>query len=122
MDLEEIVWNTLALWFMHVVLALLLSGPLLYLARNRVIWRPWEALIFVLPYAVWMTCMFSFGEGKSLANLGECFTISCIIPVAVLTRIVTPAHKMQWLYSSILIFAMCLVAIFVFWLTPPLPE
>jgi hypothetical protein len=110
------------LWFAQAVLALLLSSPLLYLARKRVIWRPWEAMVFVLPYAVWLTCFLKFGEGKSMSNLGECFTIACIIPVAVLTRIVTPGHKLQWLYSSILIFAMCLVAIVVFWLTPPLPE
>jgi hypothetical protein len=122
MDILEVIRLYLWLWFMHAVVALLFSSPLLYLARNRIIWRAWEALVSVLPYAAWMTCMLNFETGKSMANFGDCFTISSIIPVVVFTRIVTPAHKLQWLYSSILIFAMCLVAIFVFWLTPPLPE
>ena len=117
----EAVGLILWLWFVQTMIAAVFSAPLFFLARNRVIW-PWEALVFVLPYATWVLCMFADGSGKSLANLAECFIIGAIIPVTVLARIVTPAHRHQWVYSVVLITAMCGVAVVVYVVTPPWPE
>jgi hypothetical protein len=110
------------LWGVHAILPLVVSSPLLYLGRHRAKWQAYDLLALVLPFLVWLFCMAAFGANKSLSNLGECFLISIAIPFAAATRIALGYRQRQWIYSAFIIFALCLVAVAIYFLIPSLPE
>src|SRR5690349_5138599 len=59
----------LLLWGLHASVALVLSLPLLMAGRQRAGWRRWEAIAFVLPFALWAGLMLHDPSSKPPANL-----------------------------------------------------
>ena len=110
------------LWGVHAIVTLVLCSPLLYFGRHRAKWQPYDLLALALPFLVWLFCMEACIMSKSLANFGECFLISIAIPFAAATRIALGYRQRQWIYSALIIFALCLVAIAIYFLVPSLPE
>ncbi len=114
----------LLIWLMHAAVAAVLTAPVVLLGRKRVHWRPWEAIVIVLPFAVWGVLMFSpLSTGsKSLANLGEPFYFAGAIPVAALLRVGLGSRVPQSACAALLIGVICALAGAVFFLVPALPE
>lgn len=112
------------IWLMHAALAGVLSAPVVHFGRRRVHWRSWELLALVLPFTIWSVLMFSelaIGK-KSLSNLAEPFYFAAAIPVAALIRVALGSRMSERVCAGCLIAAVCLVAVGVFFLVPPLPE
>ena len=111
------------IWFVHAAIATVLSAPIVFFGRKRVHWRSWELLALVLPFIVWSLLMFSdLSTGKSLANLGEPFYFSFAVPVAALVRVAVGTRIAERTFAGCLIAALCVVAVGVFFIVPPLPE
>jgi hypothetical protein len=112
----------LGLWCLHAIIAAVLSSPVLYFGRHRAKWQAYELLALVLPFLVWAVCITAYSQGKSIANLGECFLISIAIPIAALLRVAMGHRKKQWANSAAIILGLCIVAISIYLFTPSLPE
>jgi hypothetical protein len=74
------------LWLVHVLVAIPIVAPIVWLARHRVRWHWWEVVVFVLPFSCWLGLVFANWRPKTLANLGECFVVSVAIIVAGVLR------------------------------------
>jgi len=113
----------LQLWLIHTLIALVLAAPIVWFGRHRADWRLCELFAVVVPFSLWAGLMLSdFSVGKSLGNLGECIYLSMAVPVAALLRLGFGATSHQRAYSAFLIALLCVTAVGVFFLTPPLPE
>jgi len=113
----------LQLWLIHALIALFLAAPIVCFGRHRADWQFWELFALVVPFSLWAGLMLSdFSVGKSLANLGECIYLSMAVPVAALLRLGLGATSHRRAYSAFLIALLCVTAVGVFFLTPPLPE
>jgi hypothetical protein len=110
------------IWFVHAVIATVLSLPVIILGSRRVHWNRWDLSAFVLPFAVWLLLMANDGQGKTLANLGEPFFFSFALPVAALVRVAIGTRVREVRCSISLLLLLCLVAIGVFFWTPALDE
>jgi len=114
---------TVRLWLMHAGIGLILASPIVFFGRRRVMWEWWELLAVVIPFVFWYSLMCSgWSAGKSLANLGECFYISLAIPIVASIRVWLGNKERQRGCAAVLIGLLCVVAVGVFFLTPPLEE
>src|SRR5262249_8010561 len=111
-------------WLIHVFIAGALSSPVVFFCRRRVHWLWWEALVFIVPFFLWMALMLSdLSTGrKSIANLGEFVFITPAVPIAALIRVALGTRVREGICAGSLFALICLTAIGVFWLTPALPE
>jgi hypothetical protein len=112
------------MWVLHVVLTLLLASPVLLLGRRRAHWERRDLLALILPFAVWLTLMFSpLAHGKTFANaLNEGLWMSAAIVVAALVRVWMSNLPHRRRYFPLLLAAVCVVGVIAFITTPPLPE
>ena len=103
-------------WSVHTVIAALLSAPIVFFGRKRVHWRWWELSALVLPFTVWLFLMLSdLATGrKSIANLGEPYYFSVVIPLAALARVSLGTRFHERVSSAVLIGILCAVAARVF--------
>jgi hypothetical protein len=111
-------------WLLNAAFGVLLTLPIVFFSRNRVDWRRWELLAFVLPYVTWTILFFSdLSTGtKSLANLIEPFWVCPAIAVAASLRALVGKHLSSPIWPMSLLIALCFVAVSVFFVVPPLPE
>jgi hypothetical protein len=112
----------LLIWLIHACIALVLSAPIVLLARKRVDWHAWELLAIVLPFAVWSLLIKWNDTGKTLANLAEPFAFALAIPVAAMFRAAVGKRLPQERLAGFLIAMLCLVAAAVYFVMPALPE
>jgi hypothetical protein len=110
------------LWFVHAAIAVVLSAPIVFLARGRVRWRPYDVLALVAPFIVWAFLMAHVSRGKSLASFGEAIYLSLVVPFAVLLRAGFGRREPVQSYSLLMTSLLCLAAAAIFFLTPSLPE
>ncbi len=66
--------------------------------------------------------MLAYGDGKSLSNVGECFTISIATVVAVGVRVAVGRHLHPQIWPVCLVIVLIIVAIATYVLTSSLPE
>jgi len=112
----------LSIWLIHAGIALILSGPIVFLGRKRVRWRLWELLAVILPFSIWAILMaseLSLGR-KGLGNLYEAFYLALGVPLAAIVRIVIGSRGRQQACAGSLIAVLCIVAVVVFFVVPPL--
>ena len=112
------------IWLVHAVVASVLSAPIIFVARKRVHWRAWEALVLILPFLIWCLLMFSdLSTGKkTLANLGEPFYFALAVPVAAIIRATSGSRVPERVCAVSLIVLVSVIAAVVFFIVPPLPE
>lgn len=111
-------------WLVQTVIALMLSGPILYFGRKRAHIHPWELLALVLPFLIWAALILSplaLGR-KTLGNIMEPLYFGLAIPLAAFIRVLIGRHIPEWLCALFLQVALCGVAVWVFFSVPPLPE
>ncbi len=102
---------------------MVLTAPIVFLSYRRVAWQKWELLAFVLPFGIWSVLMFSgLSTGKSMSNLLEPFCLPPAIAVAALVRAILGNQVSERICAVVLITALCLIAVAVFFIVPPLPE
>lgn len=112
-------------WLIHAVVAGVLALPLVYLARNRVRWRRWESLAFVVPFGVWMLLMLSeLSSGrKTLSNLMvEPGVLGACVALGAVVRIAASSRTSDRVASVLSLAVPCLLAAGVFLIVPALPE
>jgi hypothetical protein len=109
-------------WLMHVLVTIPVVAPVIWFARHRVRWYWWEALVFILPFTVWMTLMFTSLRPKSIANIGEALMISIGIAAAVLIRLMLGKAGHDKRIAALLLLGVVGVAVGVYFLTQLWPE
>lgn len=124
MEIFQAIFAWLWIWFIHAVVAAVLTAPIVFLSYRRVAWQKWELLAFVLPFGTWTALMFSeLSTGtKSMSNLLEPFCLPPAIAVAALVRAILGNRVSERICAVVLITALCLLAVAVFFVVPPLPE
>jgi hypothetical protein len=112
------------IWFVHSLIALVLSAPIIYLGSKRVHWHYWELLVLVVPFLAWSLLSFSpLATGKkSLANLSEPFYFAVAIPIAAIIRISLGSRGHEGTIAALLIAAVTILSTVVFFTFPSLPE
>ncbi|MEX0713406.1 MAG: hypothetical protein WD278_13705 [Pirellulales bacterium] len=110
------------LWFVHAAIAVVLSAPVVFLARRRVRWVLYDLLALIAPFIVWAVLMAHGPAGKSLANFGEAFYLGLVVPLALLLRASFGRREPVQRYSLLMTSLLCLAAVAIFFLTPSLPE
>ena len=83
-----IVTIILFAWGLQTLVAVMPTALVVFLARRRVHWNPWELLAFILPFLVWTLLMFSdWSAGrKSFSNLIEPAFLGIAIIIAAIVR------------------------------------
>jgi hypothetical protein len=110
------------IWLIHAGIALLLAAPIVFIGRKRVRWRVWELLAVIIPFCIWAIMMYSdlsMGR-KALGNIVETFYFAIAVPVAAIARVSIGSKIPERFCAIFLIFLMCLVAIALFFVMPPL--
>jgi hypothetical protein len=112
------------IWFLHMVISVILAGPILWFGRKRIGWAGWQFLALVIPFCLWSALMLSplSADKKSLANLGEPVYISFTMPVLALLRIAVGRRLSEIVYAFVFISVLCVVAVATFFLVPFKPE
>ena len=110
------------LWLVHVLLTIPVVAPTAWLARRRITWHRWELLMFVVPFGLWLALMFSNWRPKTLANLGECVFISMAICVAIVIRAGLGSLRESRRVPTLLLSAVSVIAVAVYFATPMWPE
>jgi hypothetical protein len=119
-----IVTIILFAWGLQTLVAVMPTALVVFLARRRVHWNPWELLAFILPFLVWTLLMFSdWSAGrKSFSNLIEPAFLGIAIIIAAIVRasfgLRFPEVRLVWA----LMVGLCLAAAGIFFLVPALPE
>jgi hypothetical protein len=109
-------------WLIHVVIAMILSYPIVLLGRKRVRWSLWELLATIIPFGVWMLLTLSeFGTKKETGNLIEGFCLALGVPIAATVRVGIGSRVPQRICAAALIALLCVAAVALFFLVPPLP-
>jgi hypothetical protein len=124
MSIGETALFVIRTWLYYVLIAGVVTVPIVFFGRRRVHWLWWETLAFIVPFFIWMALMLSPLEvgRKSIANIGEYVFISLAVPIAALIRVAFGTRVRERLCARFLFALLCLTAVGVFWLTPSLPE
>lgn len=109
-------------WFWYLACSIPGTGLLVYWGRQRVTWHLWEVGIFVLPMLMWFTGMMIDSSGKTLSNMGEVTVLGLGVNLCAVIRVMTGRLRMQSAIACGLQVVMCVIAVAVYFLTPPLPE
>jgi hypothetical protein len=112
-------------WVIHAVVAVVVVSPIVFLARKRVHWQPWELLAVVIPFIVWFGLMLSdLSTGfKSLSNLViEPGILALTLALGALARIAMSPSIPEKTASKITLVGLCFGAAVLFWIVPGLPE
>lgn len=120
----ELLGLLIWLWLIYAFIAGVFAAPIIFFGRKRIHFQRWELLVIILPFVAWAILMFSdLSTGKkSLANLAEPFYFAWAVPLAALIRVWVGQKAPDRLSATILITAVCIIAILSFFLIPPLPE
>jgi hypothetical protein len=124
MSIGETALFVIRTWLFYLLIAGMLTAPIVFFGRRRVHWLWWETRAFIVPVFIWMALMLSSLETgrKSLANLGEYVFISFAVPIAGLIRVALGTRVREGVCAGSLFALVCLTAAGVFWLTPAFPE
>src|SRR6266404_4110516 len=88
-------------WFIYYLLpAALLSTPFWIFGRHRARWIWWEFAILIVPYVVWVTCLFINQRGKGLQNVLEMFWLACTVPLAAMLRVLIGSRVNRKILAS----------------------
>ncbi|KQC14307.1 MAG: hypothetical protein APR63_14600 [Desulfuromonas sp. SDB] len=109
-------------WLLHLIPVLLISSPIWFFARKRVKWTIWDFLIVILPFLIWVSCLITYSEGKSLSNLVEGIWLGWVVPLATVIRMVVGDRVNQKKLSIILLAVLCGVGVALWKFMPGLPE
>lgn len=112
-------------WVIHAVVALVVVSPIVFLARKRVHWQPWELLAVVIPFSIWFGLMISdLSTGfKSLSNLViEPGILALTLALGALARVTMSPSIPEKTASKITLVGLCFGAAVLFWIVPGLPE
>lgn len=75
-------------WLLHAGIGALMTAPIVYLSRKRVHWQWEEALVFVVPFSVWLLLQACEFVTKSFSNdLVEPSILGSVVPLAALVRV-----------------------------------
>lgn len=119
---EEMFGLFALLWVLYLVPAVVLSLPIWFFGRGRANWMWWEFGILVLPYFVWAMVGVTNIKPKSIANLEEAAFVGCLVPVALLVRVLVGQKIDRRFMASGMLVALCLAAFLIYWFVPMLPE
>jgi hypothetical protein len=120
MDLKLIAY----LWCGHAALALPIVALVAWLTRHRTHLSWWEGLVFLLPFAAWMSLMLGdwISRPKTLANLAECFFLGLPIILAASVRAFLGARGDGVGTRVVLLAAVTGAAVAMYLLIPMWPE
>lgn len=120
----EILPFVIVTWLIHGVVAGILSTPVVYFSQKRVHWRRYELLVLVIPFCFWFAlCGFTGIRSKTLSNaVIEPAMFSLAVPVAALMRVIIGTRISEKACIIVLISAVSIVAIGVYFLFPSFPE
>ena len=109
-------------WLLHLAIAGLVVLAISFLARDRLRLEPWEGLIFLVPFALWLVASTTttFYRKSWLNLLLEPAMIGVAIALAMCLRAVSTTHGRQTTWAIWLFVAVVVVALAVARLTPPL--
>jgi hypothetical protein len=109
------VFFWLFFWFIYYLPpAALMSSPFWIFGRRRARWIWWEFAILIVPYIVWVACLFINKRGKGLQNVLEMFWLGCTVPLAAIVRVLIGSRVNRKVVASSLI-AIYSVAAIVLW-------
>ena len=117
-----------AIYPMFVVPAGIGAAIVWYPSREQLDVLPADRLLFLLPYACWfVAAMHGSAIGiapKSLSNIVEAGGVGCIVAILLAVRValtlVRPFKEARWAWGALVLG--CLVAPWIAWAVPPLPE
>ena len=112
-------------WIVQTIVAAIVLTPVLFLARKRVHWRPWELLSLVFPFSIWVALHLSpLSTGwKSLANLAiEPAILGLALGVGALARVVMSRRMPEGKAALVAQFGVWAAAVVIFWAVPGLEE
>jgi len=107
-------------WLIYLLPAILLCLPVWYLGRKRAHFVWWELSVFVLPLVAWLI-VFSASKDKTLGNLVEALILGCVVPVAMLIRVLVGNRLNRTLVATGLIVLQCGFAILLGKIFPDVP-
>jgi hypothetical protein len=106
------------IWFVHLVIAVALGGPIVLFGWNRAQFRGWEGLAVVLPYVVWAISFAANSIGKSMANFGEPIYFAPAIAIAAGVRVAVGHGRLGRVVAPLVLVCLCIVAFGIYWFTP----
>ena len=112
----------LYIWLRLTAITALLTAPIAFFGRRRVLWRSWELSAFVLPYVFWLWLDSTYHLPKSLANIGELGVILISVPIAASTRVLLGSRILRLPVAIILQVLLLVVIGWEYFSTPMLPE
>jgi hypothetical protein len=115
----------LLLWVVHGVVAGVFAVPLWIVGHRTTRWRPNELLTLVIPFSTWAAFVFfdlSAGT-KTLANLViEPGLLGAAVGLSAVVHVIPDGRQSWWRRAGWRILGLCVVAGFVYWLIPVIPE
>jgi hypothetical protein len=120
----EIVPFVVITWLIHAGIAGILSAPIVYFSRKRIHWHRRELLVLIIPFGIWFVLSgFTGIRPKSLANAAfEPAIFGFAVPIVALVRVVIGPRVSESVWFPILIGAVSVVAVSVYFAVPLLPE
>ena len=108
-------------WLIHFTFAILLASPFLLFGNHRPHWNGLDLLALFLPFSLWAICMLAYQGTDSVEKVSESLLISALIAVAAAIRVTVGHVRTERLVSTLLLVCLCVFALAIYVLTPPLP-
>ena len=106
----------------HVLVVIVLTGPLILWARKRVRWFAWELLAGVLPFGLWMSAWLSgVAWGGPGSMLVQWAMLTLLIPTAAMLRLMLRTRPGQPKIAALMLPALCAAALLLSRLSLPEP-
>jgi nitrate/nitrite transporter NarK len=116
---------SLLLFLFYLVPTVLLTTPIVLLARKRVRWHAWEVLALPIPFCVWMSAHFflTTTPRKSLSNaVIEPMLLALVVAVGLCVRVALTSRIGGRKAAISVLLGLAIAALAVFWIVPSLPE
>jgi hypothetical protein len=110
------------LWGLFLLPAMPLCGVVWWFGRKRVRWTPFDFLLLVLPYAMWLALLCTDLRPKSMSNFGEAFYVGIAMPFVPVIRLILPQQWNGKMIAATLLILACAAAAGVYFAVPCLPE
>ncbi len=110
------------LWGLFLLPTLPVCGAVWWFGRKRVRWNPFDFLVLVLPYAVWLGLLCTDLRCKSMSNFSEAFYAGLATPLAPIIRLVLPKAWSGKIVAATSLIVACAVAMAIYFSVPCLPE
>jgi hypothetical protein len=110
------------IWTVQAMIMVITTGPIVFLTRKRVNWLWGEALVLVLPSALWLMLATTDFVSKSMSNICEPIYVSFATPVVAGLRALAPKWLPNKFCAISFVTILCLAAVIAYFAVPALPE